>query len=285
MKPATGGGSKATGRKLPWGYAISGLVTTAVVAGFAAAYHNRDLLMPFLTSSKTTTKQTNSGPPGSGAKSGPPEQSPASRVEKIKRYVEQYDGGDCFFVTPIAIGENRATIEGLGASAQPFSNLDTAFKRDNGFEADISVRQVTPPQCPAVTFLGRLRDERARAPRLELDSVSLRNGDSLSGLVDRFGSRNIELLLVSDAGTVRNVSQLMKPGTDAKTFNITIQDGQGAPGSQPQLLVAIASVRPLDLLRAADRVAADQFFPAVLNEAQRSGQSLGVTARYFKVER
>jgi serine/threonine-protein kinase len=113
----------------------------------------------------------------------------------------------------------------------------------------------------------------------------VRNGETLTGLVDRFGSRNIELLLVSDGGTVQNVSNLLKPGTDAKTFSIGMREREGAQGSQPQLLVAVASPRPLDVLKAVGPVAADQFFPAVLNEAQRTGQALGVTARYFKLER
>ena len=175
-----------------------------------------------------------------------------------------------------------ATIEGLGASVQPFSALDAAFKRANGFEADIALRQVTQAQCPAITFLGRLRDERARAPRLDIDKVSLRNGETLTGLVDRFGSRNIELLLVSDNGTVRNVSRDLKAGTDAKTFSITMQDREGAAGSQPQLLLAVASPRPLEALRTTRAIAADQFFPAVSSEAQRSGQVLGVTAQIFQ---
>ena len=116
-------------------------------------------------------------------------------------------GRVCFFVTPVAMGKSNATIEGLGASVRPFENLDQAFKRENGFEADISIRQVTERQCPAITFLGRVRAERARAPRLDIDKVSLRSGETLTGMVDRFGSRNVELLLVSDGGTVQRTSR------------------------------------------------------------------------------
>ena len=38
---------------------------------------------------------------------------PVSRAEKIKRYLKQYSGGDCFFITPVAIGDANATLEGL----------------------------------------------------------------------------------------------------------------------------------------------------------------------------
>jgi serine/threonine protein kinase len=273
----------ADGGKRSWWYAAAAILLTSIIAGGGAGYYYYGALLPFLNPSKRPIVETKVDPSGptQTRPSAPP---PVNRTEKIKQYVEQYDGGECFFITPIAVGETRATIEGLGASVEPFSTLDTAFKRDNGFEADITLRQVTQPQCPAITFLGRLRAERARAPRLDIDKVSLRNGETLTGLVDRFGSRNIELLLVSDGGTVQNVSQQLKQGTDAKTFGIAMQ-GDGTPGSQPQLLVAVASPRPLDALKAARPVAADQFFPAVLNEAARTGQTLGVTARYFKLER
>ena len=35
----------------------------------------------------------------------------ATRIERIKRYVEQYDGGDCFFVLPVALLRGRASRE------------------------------------------------------------------------------------------------------------------------------------------------------------------------------
>jgi hypothetical protein len=186
---------------------------------------------------------------------------------------------------PVAVSGTMAALEGLGAQRQPFDSLDKAFKRDNGFEADISVRQVTQPQCPAITFLGRLRGERTPSPRLDIDKVNLRSGEALTGLVDRFGSRNIELLLVSDSGIVQNISSLLKSGTDAKTFSIVMQKLDGVSGSQPQLLVAIASTQPLAAVRPGQPVGADQFFASVMSEMGRSGQSITATARHFILER
>jgi serine/threonine-protein kinase len=173
----------------------------------------------------------------------------------------------------------------LGAALQPFHGLDEAFQREIGFSPDIGVRQVTAPQCPAITLLGQLRGERARAPRLDLDKVAVRSGETLSGTVERFGSRHIELVLVTDRGTVQNVSNLLKPGIDAKTFSIGLQQRPDATGSLPQLLVAVASPRPLQTLQSSQPAGADQLFPALLSEATRSGQTLGVAARYFRLDR
>jgi serine/threonine-protein kinase len=205
-------------------------------------------------------------------------------VEKIRRYVEDYDGGECFFITPVAIGETAAALEGFGYSTRPFEVLDRAFQRDNGFEASIGVRQVTQAQCPAVTFLGKLRAERARAPRLQIAGTSVRSGEVLTGTVDNYGLRQIELLLISDSGMVQNVSYVLKDGTDAKTFGLGLQRAEGGSG-QPQLLMAVASSRVIDALRPATPVQADQFFLLALSEAERTGQKLSATARYFKIER
>jgi hypothetical protein len=57
------------------------------------------------------------------------------------------------------------------------------------------------------------------------------------------------------------------------------------PGSQPQLLVAVTSVRPISALQPSGAAAADKVFPAALSEAQRSGQPMAASARYFLLNR
>ena len=112
----------------------------------------------------------------------------------------------------------------------------------------------------------------------------MRNGEVLNGTVDNFGVRHVELLLVTDAGLVQNVSYVLKDGTDAKTFSLGIQR-RDAPGGQPQLLIAIASPRVMDALRPPQPVQAEQFFLLALSEASRAGLTLSAGARYFKLER
>jgi serine/threonine-protein kinase len=207
-----------------------------------------------------------------------------SRAEQIQRYVNQYDGGDCFFIAPMAVSANAAQIDGYGTSSSPFQVLDDAFKRTNGFEASIDVRQVTVAQCPAITFLGRLRNERARAPRIQVDQTNLRSGEALTGSIDAVGNNSVQLLLVSDEGEVQDISTLLKPSGDSKTFNLRMQR-TGAAGAQPQLLVAVSSTRPLESLKGAHSTPADQLFPLALTEAARTGQAIGAAIRYFKLDR
>jgi Protein kinase domain len=259
--PATG--MRLTPAWLTWGGALAAVLMATAAGGYY-----------FL------------GQPTPSKESGPPVMRPdEGSAEKIRRYIEHFKGGDCFFVIPVAVRDRAAVIEGFGDSAAPFEALDADFRRINGFEASIGVRQVTRAQCPAVAFLDRTRNERARPPLLLLESVSLRNGDTLSGSIEGYGERRIELLYVSDDGMVRNLTAQLKPGGDARPFAIALQNPDGSMGAQPQLLIAVASSKRLDTLTPQRPESASDLFPLALAEATRTDQVLGVTARYFKLDR
>jgi serine/threonine protein kinase len=205
-----------------------------------------------------------------------------ARTDRVRRYVEQYNGGDCFFILPVAISSNAAVIEGFGASTVPFDAFDKAFKRDLGFEASIGARLVTQAQCPAIKFLGQLGGNQARAPRINLDSVEVKNGETLSGNIENFANRVVELLLVSDSGEVKNLSYLLKPGTDSLSFSIGMQRSGGGEG--PQLVLAVTTPQVLDSLRQPKPMGADTFFLQAVSEAQRNNVAIAAAARYFRLK-
>jgi serine/threonine-protein kinase len=206
-----------------------------------------------------------------------------SRIRSITQYVNDYDGGECFFVTPISVGETAARIEGYGASVVPFQTLDSDFKKTNGFEAEIGIRQVTAKQCPAITFLGQLRAQRNAAPQLDIGQTNLRSGGVLTGTIDGYGNRNVELVLVSDDGSVNGLTSLIKTNADRKSFSLRMQIN-GTSTAQPQILMAIVTAQPLSALQTSQPADASQVFPAALAEAARTGQTIGAAARYFKLE-
>jgi len=177
---------------------------------------------------------------------------------------------------------NAAVIEGFGASTVPFDAFDKAFKRDLGFEASIGVRLVTQAQCPAIKFLSQIGGNQARAPRINLNSVEVRNGETLSGTIENFANRVVELLLVSDAGEVQSLSYLLKPGIDSLSFSIGMQ--RNGAGEGPQLVMAVATPQVLDSLRRPKPMAADSFFLQALSEAQRNNVAITTAARYFRLK-
>jgi hypothetical protein len=204
-----------------------------------------------------------------------------SNAGRITNYIDAYDGGDCFFITPLAVGDISASIEGYGSSLAPFETLDDAFKRTMGFEADIGVRQVTPPQCPAVTFLNRTRRTGVSKPRLDIEPNQPRVGQLLSGTVGAAGSRELALLLVHHDGVVDNLSKLLKSAAAVQSFKLRVE--HGGEGSQPELLILIASASPLTALKSSEPVTADKLFPALTAEAVRLGTAVSATAKYIKL--
>jgi len=234
---------------------------------------------------QASQQQARLNPPDTPKPTPPKEsQAPVGRVEQITRFINQYDGGDCFLATPVAVADGKATIEGYGSSVVPFELLNFDFKRANGFEADIGVRQVTQAQCPAIAFLARLRGERGSAPKIDLTATNVRTGVPLAGSVSGYGTRNVELLLVSDDGMVHNLSGMLKASGDSKSFNIRMQRTDDG-GGQPQLLLAVSTAQPLDALKSTQPMASDQVFPQVLAEAAQKGQVLNASSRYFKLDK
>ncbi|WP_183231668.1 serine/threonine-protein kinase [Bradyrhizobium sp. SBR1B] len=197
------------------------------------------------------------------------------RADRIRKYVAQYSGGDCFFILPVAVSQNAAVIEGFGASTVPFDTFDKAFRREQGFEASVGVRQVTPAQCPAVKFLREVGNEQARAPRINLSATELKADETLSGTIENFANRVVELLMVSDRGEVQSLTYLLKPGIDSLSFALP-----PARGSGPQLLLVVATPQVLDSLRQPKPTPADTFFLQALSESQRNKVAIVAAARY-----
>jgi hypothetical protein len=261
------------------------LLLLVAIAGAGGAYYFNALQTPMALVPPPSLVQPRSETAEKPAASAPQTQTTAA--ERIRSFVEHYNGGNCFFLTPVAIGEHAALIEGMGSSDKPFTAFDAEFQRAIGFDPDIRVLQITEQQCPAIAFLSQLRGGDARPPRLDIDQENLRSGEVLNGMVDRYGARDVALILVSDTGMVQNVSGLLKPGTDAKSFNIGMRRTEGAAGRQPQLLIAVTSPSPVDSLRPGQPAQAEKFFPQVLSDAARSGKvtSLSAVARYFMLEK
>jgi serine/threonine protein kinase len=317
-----GGGANSkpgvqTAKKRGKWYAMAGVLGALMLGGAGAAYYylqpfspddpgklaaNDPSVSPYLDPGggaapppATTPMPTPPQPPNPTARPPAPQPDPPSkqatlppqqkpdRAGEIERYIGQYNGGDCFFIASNAVSASAARIDGYGDTPAAFEILDDAFKRANGFEADIDVRQVTSPQCPAITFLGRLRGERSRALRLRVAATNLKSGDALVGTVEGAGNNNVQLLLVSDEGAVQDLSALLKSAGDARSFNLRMQRA-GATGAQPQLLVAVTSTKPLETLKDA-KSPADRLFPLALVEAARTGQSIGAAILYFKLDK
>jgi len=123
-----------------------------------------------------------------------------------------------------------------------------------------------------------------QAPRLQISSTEVRGGESLSGTLANIGTRNIAVLLVSESGTVHNLSSLLQPEGNLRRFDIPMSRA-GPPGDQPELLVAITSEEPLLALSSGGIPDAASLFPRLLAETENRRDAVSATAAYFKLKR
>ena len=202
------------------------------------------------------------------------------RLAALTKTLSGYDGGECFFAAPIVLADGAPAIEGYGLNTAPFRDLDQAIRQADGFEADIGVRPVSAPQCPAITFLNQLRKTPAAPVKLELAASSLRAGQPLSGAVSGLDGREISVFVVTDDGSARAVPAT-KSGRDEASFSVRADPGDG----KLQLILAVASDKPLASLRLGQPAAAAKLFPTALDEAAKAGADLAAAARSFKVDK
>jgi len=209
-----------------------------------------------------------------------PEVQVVDPVVRIMTYINRYDGGDCFFISPVRVTKGSAGIAGFATSSNSFNAFDEAFSRSNGFSPDVTGQIIWKSQCPAVDFLRRVRDQDHLAPTLELKSISIQNGQSLAGEIRGYGTQTVGLLQVQDDGLVRNVSNQLRENRDAKIFDVPISR-EGSGGPFPQMLLVVVSSQPLATLKTVEQMAADRFFAALLSEAAAKGEKLAATAKLF----
>ena len=220
-------------------------------------------------------------PPASSA----PEPEPRTAAERTARYIADYDGGACFFLWPTAVADKRNTVEGFGSAAEPFVSFDAAFKKAQGYEAQISLRTVTTAQCPMVDFLRQLGRGIDRSPVMQIGAFTMRSGDTLSGTVESDPGKNLDILLIGDDGLVYNLANYTRREGGKASFNLKLESTatSGAP-VRPQTVLALVSSAPLPTLSGPNPAPAGDVFPGLHQDIARAGGKVGVGIKYFRIE-
>lgn len=210
------------------------------------------------------------------------EPEPRTPAERIERYVRDYDGGSCFFLWPLEIGDRKATLEGFGSTSAPFVAFDSAFKAAQGFEAQIHLRPMTEAQCPMVDFLRRPGIGIDRSPRVQIGAFNMKSGDILNGSVEAGGGQNLDVVLIGDDGLVYNLASFMKREGDKVTFNLKLESTGGA--ARPQTVLALVTKEALPALSGPNPSPASEFFANLKLDLARQSGKLGLGIKYFRIE-
>ncbi len=206
---------------------------------------------------------------------------PLSPRERVESFVAGFDGGPCFMLWPIEIGERKLMLEGLGTTAAPFAAFDTAFRNAFGYEAQIAARPMTDKQCPALGLLQRVPPGTDRAPRLQLASSLLKSGDVLSGSIDNTAGETPLVLLIGDDGMVYDLAAYLRRDGQRTTFGLRL-DATG-PGQKPQLVIVLTgSAAPLG--GASGPTSAETFFPTLLQELDRQKATPTLAVKAFMIQ-
>lgn len=181
-------------------------------------------------------------------------------VDAMNQFVVEFDGGPCFFATPVETSRQTAFVEGIGVDLKPFQTMHDAFKEVHGFEPDIGLRLISKAQCAIVELLNDIRSMTGVRRRIELEFDVLADREYLSGSVAGFNGAGVVLLIIDDEGTVFKIDTAMPLGSTKLDFKIQIFDLDLGGDPRPILLLAIASNKTIsfsgqirsaeDLLRA-----------------------------------
>ncbi len=202
-----------------------------------------------------------------------------SAIDKAKAFVSGFNGGDCFLVKPMSGSSDPNAYLAVGRELQPFERFNSAYTSKVGAEPQLSVRLITPSECPALDLIRLGTAAGASAPHIELANYSVARGRSLKGTIANLDGRSLVLMLVGDDGVAYRLETKPVPGRDAATFDVPLTPDASSIGPM-QILLAIVSAKPIPAL--------DSFRSGPLNsiKAQLVGDArdgaVSVGADFFK---
>jgi hypothetical protein len=203
----------------------------------------------------------------------------ATPVDKASAFISGFDGGACFLIRPLPGGASDRALQGVGLDVAPFQRFDAAFTREVGVEPQLGLRLIAAPECPAIDLI-RLGASNGAAPRIELTNYDVGRGKPLAGTISRLAGRRLVLLLVDNDGIAHRLDTKALPGGDSATFNVPLVADAASVGPL-QILLAIASSKPLAALDALRSAPLKDIAPRLVGEAPASSAS--VEAEFFKL--
>ncbi len=226
-------------------------------------------------------------PPAAAPTSPPPNQqlsalepTPAlSPIDKAKAFVSGFDGGDCFLVKPLSGSSDPNAYLAIGRELQPFERFNAAYTSKVGAEPQLSVRLITPSECPAIDLMRLGSAAGASAPHIELENYSVARGAPLKGTIANLDGRHLFLVLVGDDGVAYRLEAKPIPGRDAATFDVSLTPDASSIGPM-QILLAIVSAKPIPALESFRSGPLSSIKAQLASNARDGAMSVG--ADFFK---
>jgi len=205
----------------------------------------------------------------------PPTEQDLALADLIAR-IRALPGEACLIALPRRDGETGiglALVSGNEAAMEGFAQSLLG-------PGDEDIRQtrtlVDGRQCAALDYIRANGDYPATRMGIRADALQVASGENLTGVLRGAAGRYLTLLIVDDNGVVQDLQRFTSFSSNLARFDVPVTRA-GASRDTEQLLLAIATTRPPEILRErAGRLAEDVF--AGLPDDMASGAALGVAS-------
>lgn len=220
------------------------------------------------------TRTAPSPAPAAAARPPAPPNAQDLAIGDLIRRIRDAESDPCLLALP-----RRAGADGLGLALMAAADGEMARFADAVLTAqDADIRQtrtlVDPRQCPALAYVRQNPDYPAARLGLALDAAEVASGDNLTGVLRGTAGQYVLLLLIDNNGVVQDLQRFLSFSGNFTRFDVPVTR-QGAPRDTSQLLLAIATQRPAQVIRdRAGQLARDVF--AGLSGEIASGAAIAV---------
>ena len=204
---------------------------------------------------------------------------PRSAEEKAKAFITSFDGGECFFISPLPGATKPNEYQAVGRAIEPFRRFDSAYKREVGVEANLTMAPISAEQCPALDLVRLTPGTSLHPPRLTVKNYEVGSGQPLSGTISGLERRRLYFILVDNDGLVHRLETKLDPSGDFATFSVPLTADASSVGPI-QMLLAIASEKPIPAFDTLRSASLKSMASRLVDEAR--GASASVGADYFK---
>ncbi|MBZ9938984.1 protein kinase [Mesorhizobium sp. BR1-1-16] len=202
------------------------------------------------------------------------------------RWLDGYDGGDCFYAKAAEATGRTISIEGFGSAQRQFETMRVSFQTRFHLEPTVSMGLIEPSQCEVAKFLRALGESDVEQPKLVLDAMSVTDGGLVSGSLETYGGLISNVMLIDHKGMAINLDDRISVQYGRANFSIPmgLNAADKAAGKPVPLVMLVITGR--QAIHAADfstpqpaTVALSQ----ILNEIRGKESQFSATAKYFRL--
>ena len=187
-------------------------------------------------------------------------------AQELIALIRAHRGPDCFLALPRKDGVGRVGLELLAAGDAAFSQFTATVLPGASGKYRQTRALLDPRQCPAVTYIRGSRNYPVTRLGLHLEAGKVISGDRIAGELRGTAGKYVSLLLIDNNGVVQDLKRFTSHSGNLIRFDVPVTRN-GAARDTVQLLLAIASDRPLQQINEQNGQLAETVFAGLTQSA------------------